>query len=170
MSEGERLSHALTRLFEDNRNGWLCPFTEAVKGLNAVQATWVPGEGLNSIWALVNHIRIETEVVAARLQGLSVDYAGLGDKDGWPPVGKAGDDSEWQQACQRALPAHKIAAGLVASLTDEQLAQPVGRNGPSTWYTVQCLIAHTHYHTGQIVFIRRLQGSWSSLQWMPPSS
>jgi hypothetical protein len=39
MSEGEHLSRALQGLFSDPRNGWIPPFTDAIAGLNASQAS-----------------------------------------------------------------------------------------------------------------------------------
>lgn len=165
--EALHLAQALRRLVSDPRNGWLCPFTEAVAGLGATQAAWVPAPGMNSIWTLVNHIRIEAEVVARRLRGLAVDYEALGDKDGWPPAGAPDDEPGWQAACGRAVAAHADLASLVAGLTDEQLARPIQPTGSTGWYYVHAVIAHTLYHTGQIVLLRRLQGTWEPLQWLP---
>lgn len=165
--EAQHLAEAVRRLVSDPRNGWLCPFTEAVAGLGAAQAAWVSAPGTNGIWALVNHIRIEAEVVARRLQGLAVDYEALGDKDGWSPAGTPDDESGWRAACGRAITAHAVLTNLVAGMTDEQLACPIQPTGSTGWYYVHAVIAHTLYHTGQIVLLRRLQGSWQPDQWLP---
>ncbi len=49
---------------------------------------------------------------------------------------------------------------MISRLTDEDLAQPVREGGPDRWQIIQGLIAHTAYHTGQIILMRRLQGAW----------
>lgn len=168
MSEGAHLATAMRRLVSDPTNGWLCPLTAAVAGLTAQQAAWAPAPGINPIWALVHHIRVEAEVVRLRLLGEPVDYAALGAPDGWPEPGAAIDEEAWQAAGQAAVAAHEALATLLTRLTDEELEQPVATGWPSCRYWVQGLIAHTQYHTGQIVLLRRLQGSWEPLQWLPP--
>ncbi|MFZ5827912.1 MAG: DinB family protein [Bacillota bacterium] len=170
MSDSLHLARALQRLVTDPHNGWLCPFSEAVSGVTAEQAAWVPAPGLNAIWALVHHIRVEAEVVQRRLLGEPADYAALGAPDGWPESGMTVDEAAWQEACRSAVAAHEELAALLETLSDEELAQPVKPGWPSRRYWVQGLIAHTLYHTGQIVLLRRLQGNWEPLQWLPEGS
>jgi len=169
MSEASHIAHTMNRLFFDANNGWRCPFTEAITELSSHQAAWTPVPGMNSIWALVNHIRIEEEVALLRLRGLPVDYASLGDKDGWPPAGPSDDEDGWHQACERAIAVHQELTAAIAALTDAELLEPYHEGWPNRWYVLQCLMDHTGYHTGQIVMLRRLQGSWRALQWLPSS-
>lgn len=50
-------------------------------------------------------------------------------------------------------------AALGAQDTDEQLTTPLQRN-TEPWQLLHGLIAHTAYHTAQIIMLRRLQGIW----------
>lgn len=160
MSEGVHLSRALTGLFSNPQNGWIPPFTDAIAGLNASQASWVPAVGMNGVWALVNHVRFYQEVVLLQLQGKPVDREALGAEDGWPPPGDAADEQAWQEACQRALTLNNELAALVTDLSVEDVARPIQEGRASRWQVLHGLIAHTGYHTGQIITLRRLQGSW----------
>lgn len=165
MSEAKQLAVALERYCASDRNGWFCPLPEAVAGLTAVEAARAPGPGLNSIWGLVNHIRFEHECIIGRLQGREIDAEGLGHEYGWPPAGAPDDEAAWQEACRLAIARNAELAALVAALPEERLAaaSPGGRD--SLW--LYGLLAHTSYHVGQIVLLRRLKGDWEALHWLP---
>jgi uncharacterized damage-inducible protein DinB len=167
MAEAERLAVALERFGLDPGNGWQCPFSEAVAHISAGVAAQVPGPGLNSIWQLAGHIRVEAEAVLLRLKGLPVEYEALGAGDGWPAAGAPQDEEAWQEACRRTESAVRAAAAAVRGLSDAELAAPIATGWPSRGYWVQGLLAHTAYHTGQIVLLRRLSGLWEPLGWMP---
>lgn len=160
MSEADHISRVLSGLFSNPQNGWFPPFTDATARLNAAQAAWVPSPGMNSAWALANHVRFWQEVVLLRLRGEPVDRQGLGAEDGWPPPGDAADEPAWREAGQRAIAVNTELADLVAGLSAEDLARPTQEGKATRWQVLHGLIGHTSYHTGQIVTVRRLQGSW----------
>jgi hypothetical protein len=119
MSEAEHLSRVLRELFSNPQNGWFPPFTDAIAGLNAPQAAWVPAPGMNSVWALTNHVRFWQELVLLRLRGEPVDRVALGAEDGWPPPADPADERAWQEACHRATALNSDLAALVAGLTGD---------------------------------------------------
>ncbi|HWI63569.1 MAG TPA: DinB family protein [Symbiobacteriaceae bacterium] len=164
MCEATRLAAAIERYGTSKTNGWMCPLPEAVAGLTAAEAARVPGPGLNSIWALVNHIRFEHECIINRLQGMKVDPESLGHEYGWPSPGAPDDESAWQEACCLAIARNAELAALLKALPEEHLAaaSPSGRD--SLW--LHGLLAHTAYHVGQIVLLRRLTDDWEALQWL----
>ncbi len=86
MVESAHFHEALTGFFVDPRNGWFPPLTEAVAGLTAA-ASWAPTDGMNNIWAFVNHVRFWHDVVLNQLLGLPVDRQAIGAENGWPPPG-----------------------------------------------------------------------------------
>lgn len=159
------IAAALQRYFASDRNGWLCPFSEAVAGLTARQAAQVPAQGLPSIWALVNHIRFEHECIIKRLQGEEIDPQALEHEYGWPPAGAPDDEAGWQEACRLAMASNAELSALVAALADEQVAASSPSGKDPLW--LHGLMAHSAYHVGQIVLLRRLRGDWEPLQWMP---
>ncbi|MGE5674130.1 MAG: DinB family protein [Mycobacterium leprae] len=167
MGRAAELARSLSAYALDAQNNWFCPLSEALKGLSAARAAWTPAPDQNSIWSILNHIRIESQVALLHLRRQPVDYAALGGSDGWPPAGSAADEAAWQEACRLTLGLQSELAHTVAPLTDADLAEPV-KGWPTREQWLQGLVNHTSYHTGQIVFLRRLQGSWQPLQWLPP--
>lgn len=160
MSEAEHLSRAMRGFFSDLQNGWFPPFVESIDGLTAAQVSWIPGEGLRSIWEISNHVRFYHQLVLLQLQKQPIDRAKLGSVDGWPPAGHPGDGQAWQDVIRQVESANDALASFVAGLGPDTLITPLREGGPSPWQVLQGLIAHTAYHTGQAVLIRRLQGSW----------
>lgn len=158
MSEEKHLSGALEGMFANPQNGWFSPFTEAVAGLTAAEASWFPGPDMNSIWDLVNHIRFWHELVLRRLRGEHVDRLELGSDKGWPPSGSPDDG----QSCTRAISANRDLSAFVRELTPADVDAPVEEGRARRWQVLHGLIGHTCYHTGQIILIRRLQGKWTS--------
>jgi hypothetical protein len=160
MSEAQHLAETLVAFFAYKDHGVLTPFVDAVAGLTAAQAARVPGLGLRSIWAIVNHVRFWHDVPLLQLRGLAVDWESLGAKDGWPPPEEPADEAAWQAAVQRTRSLNGETAALVGTFTDEELLEPVVAGQVTRWQVVQSLIAHNCYHTCSIITTRRLLGLW----------
>lgn len=160
MSEAEHLSRALRGFFANPQNGWFPPFTDAIAGLTVAQASWIPAPEMNSVWALTNHVRFYQELILLRLRGEPVDRRALGAENGWPPPGDPADEGSWQASCHRAQAVNEELAALLAGLSDQVIAQPIQEGKANPWQFLHGLIAHTAYHTGQIIMTRRLQDAW----------
>jgi len=160
MSESHHLAEALERLFIDSENGWYMPFNQALEGLNAAQAARIPALGFNSIWGVVNHVRMCTEVVLLRLRNQPIDRKALGAENDWPPAGNPQDEAAWQAACQRALSVNRELAQAIENLADEALEQPIFSDRYKRYHELIGLIAHNGYHTNEIISLRHMQGWW----------
>ncbi|HMQ32522.1 MAG TPA: DinB family protein [Chloroflexaceae bacterium] len=161
MSEGKHLSVGLIESFNSARPAAFAPFSMATDGLSAAQAARVPGERLNSIWAVTNHLWFWNEAPLRLLRGQAVEPAELGAADwkGWPPAGDPADEAAWQAARARAIEANAAFAAAAAELAPEALAAELPGWGPA-WAIVQSMLAHNSYHTGEIMTLRHLQGLW----------
>lgn len=161
MSESQHLGLGLTEAFNSPNPHAFASFAMATGGLGAAQAAAAPGERMNSIWAVVNHLWFWNEVPLRVLRGEAVDPASLGAPDwqGWPPVGDPADEGAWQVARERCLAANAAFAAAVAALTPEELAADAGSWGPR-WAVAQAMTAHNSYHIGEIVTLRHAQGLW----------
>lgn len=164
MSESSSVAEALEVLFTGTSPGWFSPFALATDGLTAEQAATVPAPHLNSVWAVVNHVRDSQEAALLQLQQRPVESATLGSEDGsgWPPVGEPTNKAAWQEARRRALEANAALARHVATLTDAELAQPIaeGEEWQTRRHLIYSMIAHNSYHTCEITTIRHMQGWW----------
>ena len=161
MSEAKHLGLGLREAFNSEKPSAFAPFGEATAGIGAAQAARVPGERMNSIWAVVNHLWFWNEVPRRLLRGEQIDPADLGAPDwqGWPPAGDPTDEAAWEAARERALLANAAFAAAAAELSPEALAADLPGWGP-TWAIVQSMMAHNSYHLGEIVTLRHLQSLW----------
>ena len=143
-----------------NQKNWFVPFTDSVAGLSAEQAKWNRTDG-HSVWQIVNHLIFWNEKwlirfrgdVPAKMEGENSDtfrVESLSDELWQSTVNKFESIlSEWEQRLKAA---------------DESMLSSEAFEGyGGTWYEVftQTTI-HNAYHVGQIVAIRKQQGSWNS--------
>lgn len=161
MHEAQHLSTGLLEGFNNPNTRAFAPFGAATDGITAAQAAMVPGERMNSIWAVVNHLWFWNEVPLRVLRGEKVDPAEYGAPTwhGWPPIGDQADEAAWQTARTRAIAANAAFAAAVAELSPEQLAADPAGWGPN-WSIIQLMFGHNSYHIGEIVTLRHIQGLW----------
>lgn len=125
----------------DEQN-WFVPVSKAVAGLTAEQAVWKDGKGNHSIAELVSHLIFWNESNLAKYEN--------------PPAFDTfvmtSDEASWDAAVRRLNDVLTGLVRVVESADDEQIA---------SWSsTIANISTHNAYHTGQIVYIRKLQGSW----------
>jgi uncharacterized damage-inducible protein DinB len=132
-----------------NKKDWFVPITVAVDGVTADQANWTDGKGNHSVGQLTYHILFWNRRALADFKGENPGkFSGNNeetfnnfDAKQWAATVKELDQvmTEFEKAVQSADQARlQKNASLVAH---------VG--------------AHTAYHLGQILYVRREQGSWN---------
>jgi uncharacterized damage-inducible protein DinB len=132
-----------------NKEEWFAPLNVAIEGITAEQANWKPKNGDHSIAELANHIIFWNQENLSKFLGEPVPkFSGNNNetfsavtKETWPKTVKKADSvlTAWENAIEAA---------------DETKLEK--------WYEIIGHIStHNAYHTGQIVFIRKLQGSWN---------
>jgi uncharacterized damage-inducible protein DinB len=131
-----------------NVEDWFVPINVALQGVTAEQAKWTPGAGSHSVGQLANHLLFWDTDALARFKGETPPkFSGNNDETfnnfdakQWDDTVKKLDQvlTEWEKAVE-AADDKKIqeSASLIAH---------VG--------------AHNAYHVGQILYVRKLQGSW----------
>jgi uncharacterized damage-inducible protein DinB len=141
---------------------WYVPLTVALDGLTAPQAAWHDSESTHSIWQIVSHLAFYNERWLRRFEG---------DPPLTPPVDgdstfdtgdQVGGEVDWQAAVARLH--HELSAwrSALAGCSEAKLDEPIP-NYPVVapwWGAVSNLATHNVYHIGQIVSIRKQQGSW----------
>src|SRR5579863_1853316 len=128
---------------------WFVPAKVTVEGLTAEQAGWSPGKGNHSVGQLAYHLWFWDSRALADFKGeKNPAFSGNNEETfdnftaaQWDELVKKLDQvmADWERAVETA--------------DDQKLAEKAS------------LIAHvgTHnaYHIGQMIFVRRLQGSWN---------
>lgn len=141
----------------DNES-WYAPFKHAIEGLTAKQACWQPfGEATKTIWENVNHLIYYKERLAANLLGREWTRD-LDGNETFNLINQSNDDKEWKKVVERAVNAQLNLRKVLSTITDEQLDQDLLEE------KLLDIMLHDAYHTGQVVQLRKMQGSWPSIR------
>lgn len=135
---------------------WFTPMNIAVAGLTAEQAKWVPhnSEGKvdpnanHSAGMLTHHLVFWNENVLARMRGEKPTDPKTNDE-----TFNDFDASHWNDLVQRLDQVMKNIESEVEKMPEEKLLKVAS--------TVSHVSTHNAYHTGQILYVRKLQGSWN---------
>jgi len=144
------LKSVLLQQFQNtwNQQDWFVPVSKAVEGLTAQQAMWKPSDSSHSIGQLTYHLLFWNR------QSLDKFY-------GRKPASFDGDNNETFTAFTEATWASTVEQ-LNQVMKDWETAI---RNADDVklqgWYDVIAHISTLNaYHTGQILYIRKLAGNW----------
>jgi uncharacterized damage-inducible protein DinB len=131
-----------------NSQDWFASGNTAIAGLTADQAKWTDGKGNHSVGQLTYHLVFWNKRSLMRFKGEKPgQFSGNNDEtfnnfttEQWDDIVKQFDQvmTEWEKAVETADDA-TLAKGA-------SLIAHVG--------------AHNAYHVGQIIFVRKEQGSW----------
>jgi hypothetical protein len=132
-----------------NQADWFVPANTAVEGLTAEQASWSPGKGEHSAGQLTYHLWFWDARALADFKGeKNPAFTGKNDETfdsftaaQWDDLVKKLDQvmTDWERAVEAA--------------DEKTLAEKAS--------VVAVIGAHNAYHIGQIVYVRKLQGSWN---------
>ncbi|MET3698981.1 DinB family protein [Bacillus oleivorans] len=145
-----------------NVPNWFVPLEQAVKGLNAEQAAWNDVPGANSIWSIVYHLTFWNERYLVRFNG-NTPTDQVENNDVTFDVSNVDITEEnWNTAVNRLMSSLLDWQDAILQADDAKLDSPVidGEKG-EWWDTIANIAIHTSYHIGQIVDIRKRQGSWN---------
>ncbi|HTE10120.1 MAG TPA: DinB family protein [Chitinophagaceae bacterium] len=131
-----------------NKKEWFVPVNTAVEGLTAEQAMWKDSSGNHSVGQLVNHLVFWNAQQLAKFKGEKPDAFSGNNEETFAKL----DKESWTASVKK----------LDDVLT--QLEKAISEAGDAklqSWYaTIANISTHNAYHTGQIIFVRKLQGSW----------
>jgi hypothetical protein len=132
-----------------NQANWFVPINVAVDGLTAEQASWQPPAASHSAGQLTYHLLFWNRRNLVKLQGGTPDkYAGDNDE-----TFVKFDTKQWTDTVTQLDQVMTDLEKLVETADDKNLA---------TWApTIGNICMHNAYHIGQIVYVRKLQGSWN---------
>jgi len=132
-----------------DQEDWFVPLTKALKDVTAEQAVWKDGSGNHSIGQLANHILFWNERQLQKFKG-EKEAAFSGNNDA---TFNSFDKTQWAQTVTRLDQVLTELEKIVASADESTL---------KSWAeTISNISTHNAYHTGQIIFVRKLQGSWN---------
>lgn len=127
---------------------WFVPANTAIEGLTAEQANWTDGKGNHSVGQLVNHLVFWNRRSLQKFKGESQDkFSGNNDET------FNFDPKKWDDSVKQ----------LDAVMTDwENSVEAADDAKLKEWYsTIAHIGTHNAYHIGEIVMVRKEQGSWN---------
>lgn len=149
----------LQREFVWNREGWYPPLEAALEGLTAREAAWQPPGGGNTIWQTLRHLNYWNEFMLHRITGSPGEPERIRNDETFGPAVDPADEDGWRAEVARARDLAGRLREAVAKLSEADLE----RSLPDIGTVAESLAAwtlHDAYHTGQIILIRKMQGSW----------
>jgi uncharacterized damage-inducible protein DinB len=128
---------------------WFAPISTAVDGLTAEQANWQPPAGGHSAGQLTYHLLFWNRLNLDRLAGKSKgSFSGNNDE-----TFDKFDAKQWSDTVKELDQVMTDLEKLVETADEKKLSEIAP--------TIGNICTHNAYHTGQIVYVRKLQGSWN---------
>jgi uncharacterized damage-inducible protein DinB len=146
-------------------NEWFASMDQALHGVSAAEAAWTSSGNSNSIWQIVNHLIFWNEDVIHRIKGTENPQKAEANEETFGNPGDPDDEIGWSQTVQRLNEVMKNLKTVIAHLDDETLKVPYAPNRSSIERLLSNIMMHDTYHIGQIVLLRKLQSSWSGVDW-----
>jgi hypothetical protein len=130
-----------------NAKDWFVPVNIAVEGLTGEQATW-KDKGGHSVGQLTYHLLFWNERQLKDFKGeKNAAFSGNNEE-----TFDKFDQKQWSDIVKRLDQVMTDIEKWVEGATDEQLKKHAG--------TLANISTHNAYHTGQIISVRKAQGSW----------
>jgi len=132
-----------------NEKDWFVTIDGAVEGLTAEQASWKDGSGNHSVGQLTNHLLFWNRRELAKFKAEPEQkFSGNNDE-----TFNNFDAKKWNDTVKQLDEVMSQLEKLVETADDKKLegwASEIAHIG-----------AHNAYHVGQMIFVRKLQGSWN---------
>ena len=128
---------------------WFVPVNIALEGLTPEQAKWTDGSGNHSIGQLASHLIFWNLQQLNKFKNLPQPaFDGNNDE-----TFNSFNSINWKATVQKLDSVLTAIEKAVQESDDAKL---------QSWYSALAHIGtHNAYHTGQMIFIRKLQGSWN---------
>jgi len=131
-----------------NVKDWFVPPNIAIQGLTPEQANWKDSSDNHSIAQLTTHLIFWNTQLLDKFKGVTPPAFDGNNKETFAPV----DATSWNAAVQKLDSVLTEWEHAVESADDSKLTQ---------WYsTIAHIGTHNAYHTGQIIYIRKMKGWW----------
>jgi uncharacterized damage-inducible protein DinB len=147
-----------------DQNGWFVALKNTIHNLSAGQAAWKPEKADNSIWEILAHLNYYNRAYAERFKGIDYKYPKSNNDETF-----ASDENASEIAWKAGIADFEAIMNewreLLETADEEKFIQLYSPKNKSLWGSVITHInLHNAHHGGQIVLLRKLQGSWDAAQ------
>lgn len=131
-----------------NQKDWFVDANTAVAGLTAEQASWMDGKGNHSVGQLAYHLVFWNQRNLAKFKGETPGKFGGDNEETFNQF----DSKKWSETLRQLDEVMNEWEKAVEGADDKKLAE---------WAPIIARIGtHNAYHIGEIVYVRKEQGSW----------
>jgi len=147
-----------------DENSWFVALKNAVKNLTVEQAIWKTENLNNSIWEILSHLNFYNEAYLKRFKGITVDYSGTENSETFAGAETVSEEA-WQTEVEKFDSIMIEWRSLLEAAESSKFDEAVSATNKSAWSSLIARVnAHNAHHGGQIVVLRKLQGSWDAKQ------
>lgn len=140
-----------------DEENWFKPLKETLDGLTPEQASRNDGSSNHSILQLVHHLIFWNERYLFRFKEIPLTEIKKSDIDPTFEI----NEKDWELTLKKL---DEVMSGLQEAFKnagEEKLQSSPFKDSTDPWYSVIANInIHNAYHIGQIVYVRKQQGSW----------
>jgi uncharacterized damage-inducible protein DinB len=160
MTTKEILLEQYTACYDEN--GWFVALKNALENVSAEQAAWQPENSNNSIWEILSHLNFYNQAYLKRFQKIDYVYP-TNDNDETFARAETISEEAWRAAVERFDAILSEWRDLLAAADETRFDEPVSATNRASWASLVAQVnAHNAHHGGQIVLLRKLQGSWDA--------
>lgn len=128
---------------------WFVPANLAVEGLTPKQAMWTDGSGNHSVGQLATHLIFWNTRLLKSFKGETNSKFSGNNEESFNSF----DEKSWNETVTKLDKVLLAWEEAIKSADDKKM---------NDWYeNIANMNTHNAYHTGQIIFLRKLQGSWN---------
>ncbi|WHY02902.1 DinB family protein [Neobacillus sp. DY30] len=139
------------------KSHWFVSFEKAVAGLTPENALWKQSESENSIREIISHLVFWNKRFLDRFKNSEFRKMEGNNDSTFTYL----YESEWEQVLQEFNQVMTDWVETIEKSEDEKFDQYISEQSTETWLeSISSITLHNAYHIGQIVTIRKMQGSW----------
>lgn len=141
-------------------DSWFVAAMNAVTDLNVEQAAWKPTDDVNCIWETLSHLTYYNHAYLERFKGVDFEYDVSSNNETF----STGEytEADWRADVERFRNLMDEWRGLIAAADEAKFDEAVPQKEERKWWQLIADVnSHNAYHAGQILLLRKLQGSWN---------
>ena len=145
-----------------DKNGWFVALKNALNNLTAEQAAWKPENLDNSIWEILAHLNFYNRAYVERFKGIDYVYQTDSNDETFASAANLTEEA-WQAEVGKFDEIMTELRDLIERADETKFDEAVSATNKARWASLLSQVnLHNAHHGGQIVLIRKLQGSWDA--------
>ncbi|MEO6590234.1 MAG: DinB family protein [Pyrinomonadaceae bacterium] len=143
-------------------DGWFVALKNTFKGLSAADAAWKPEGVDNSIWGIIRHLNFYNERYLKRFRNEPVEEFEFENSETFAGAETVSEEA-WASEIERFERVMDGWRTAFEAAAEERFGQSFSEEKQETLAEIIGLMnMHHAHHGGQIVILRKLQGSWDA--------